>query len=198
LNKDDLIEKQFGNEISRLIGKIPQSKYKESQELMNDFLEKNQTVSYDNIFRIQCDSREMSLVKAALFLLDYEGKFGFCVNLTCFLYLANDSKMSKSFDNIEQRWGMKDKCEFLAKVGFQTFGDSKEKYVENPDLEALRNFRNTIAHFNFIIDEDGMFSIYNRDPNKRIQKGILLEHNELLDYINGMISVLRDYIKVPY
>jgi hypothetical protein len=57
------------------------------------------------------------LVKAALFLLEYEGTFGFCVNLTYFLFVANDpEKQFWSFGKIEEK-PIARKCEFLVKKG---------------------------------------------------------------------------------
>jgi len=186
------IEQRFRTEIKQNLKNIPESRFKESQELMKDFLEKNQTIDYREIFRIDCNYREMTLIKAALYLLEYEGKFGFCVNLTYFLFVANDpKKQGLSFEDIEKKRISK-KCKFLATQGFKTFD---EKNLDNP-LKKLRDLRNMIAHFNFIISEDGEFRTFNRDVTKREIMGILPEHGKLLDYTNIMIPALRNFTKV--
>jgi hypothetical protein len=193
MSKDALIEKQFADEIKRLLIGVPPARFAESRELMKDYLEKIQTVEYRGFFNIECAPREMSLVKAALFLLDYEGKFGFCINLTYYLFVWNDPKSSSfSFTDIEKK-SISEKCEYLAKHGFHTFDESSDV-----TLRELRELRNTIAHFKFVVTDDGTLSSYDRNPSSRNAIGILSEHGKLLVYLNGMIPVLREYTKMHW
>lgn len=188
---EDKIEIQFKNEINLYLKNIPEPKFRESQELMKDFLEKNQTVDYNAIFRIECDYREMTLIKAALYLLEYEGKFGFCVNLTYFLFIANDAnRQSTTFETIEKK-AIAVKCKFLADNGFKTFDENLDE-----TLKELKKLRNIIAHFKFIISEEGEFRKFNRDATKRQLVRIFSEHGKLLDYANALIPALRDYTNV--
>ncbi len=199
LNTDDIIEQQFRNEIKQYLKNIPEPRLNESQKLMKSFLEKIQTVNYAKIFPIDCESRERTLIWSALYLLDYEGRFGFCVNLVLFLFVANDpDKKALSFEVIENNRSHKNditdfkyKCKFLAEKKFKTFDETK--YIT---LRELRELRNTIAHFNFIIDEDGVFKIFSGEPDKRT-KNMMLEHGKLLDYTNALIPALRDFLNIP-
>ena len=161
---EEVIGQQFRNEINQYLKNIPESRFKESQEIMKDFLEKNQTVNYDRIFGINCDYREMTLIWAALYLLEFEGKFGFCVSLTYFLFVANDPKKQYfTFEEIESKsqLNISSKCEFLTKRGFNTLN------INKLPLKKLRDLRNTIGHFKFIIDEDGKFRTFNTDVTKK-------------------------------
>ena len=89
-----------------------------------------------------------------------------------------------SFEKIQEQ-SIAHKCKFLAKKGFKTFDEDSDKI-----LKQLRGLRNMIAHFKFIICEDGEFRIYNRDITKREIIGILREHGKLLNYSNAVLPEL--------
>jgi hypothetical protein len=107
--------------------------------------------------------RAKSFLTTALYLWEYEARFSFCINILCFILMANGhdlyddykKRYVTSFEAIESV-SISKRCEFLTHHRFEIFNENKNKRIKE-----FRKIRNDIAHYNLLIKHDGKINVYN-------------------------------------
>lgn len=77
------------------------------------------------------------------------------------------------------------KCKFLAEHGFEIFDEKKNK-----ELREFRNRRNDIAHYNFLIEENGKIKVNCKKNHKWQEIDLLSLHGELMDITTEILFTI--------
>lgn len=195
MEKQDWKQK-FKCEVEKLLSVLGKSqKFKEFvAETRDNYYAKMESININVLiseFKSQ-NQREMSIFKMAMYLWEYEGKFSFCINVLCFLLISNGhdlfdtdrKKYAKSFEDIENI-GIYTKSNFLVEHGFVMFDEK-----ENKNLKKFKKLRNDIAHYKFIIRDDGEIIVYNNTTKNWEELSLLSIHEELMDFASDMLLIL--------
>jgi len=135
---------------------------------------------------------EASIVKMALYLWEYEGRFSFCINILCFLLVLNGHDLpiyrtgdyATSYDDVETV-DTSTKCKFLVAHGFEIFDEKKNK-----KLKEFRDLRNDIAHYRVILEDNGITKVYNKKTEDWEKVPILQRQGELMFFAAEMLEIL--------
>ena len=128
-----------------ILNKSPKSAEtnKKIQTLIENHSEKSKSINIEALFNLGYkpeNQREKSIIKMAIYLWEYEGNFGFCVDFLCYLLMLNGHDLFSmykrdyvtSFNDVETV-DISTKCKFLVEHGFEIFDEKKNK--------ELREFR---------------------------------------------------------
>ena len=186
------VEKQLS-----VLNKSQESKDSAIETLLDNYYAKVESIreALDKVFKLDWKSKnqwEASIVKMALYLWEYEGRFSFCINILCFLLVLNGHDLSidrgrnyaTSFGDVETV-DASTKCKFLVAHGLEVFDEKKNK-----KLEEFRELRNNIAHYKFILEDDGKIKVYNNKTKNWEEAPILQRHGELMFFAAEMLQIL--------
>jgi hypothetical protein len=137
----------------------------------------------------------------ALYLWEYEARFGFCLNVLSFILVSNGNDLFynrkengkrvrikvTSFEELES-FLISRKCKYLSRNGFEMFDEKK-----NPKIEKFRKMRNNVAHFNLSINNNGLITVYD-DQTKNPEDPLILVQEDLMEFSTDIFQILRSYI----
>jgi len=120
---------------------------KEIQTLINYHFDKSKSISIEALFNLGYkpeNQREMSIIKLALYLWEYEGNFGFCVDFLCYLLMLNGHDLFSmykrdyvtSFEDVEAV-DISTKCKFLAEHRFEILMKRKMRSSGNSENSEM-------------------------------------------------------------
>jgi len=142
-----------------------------------------------------------AIVTMALYLWEYEARFGFCLNVLSFILVSNGNDLFynrkengkrvrikvTSFEELES-FLISRKCKYLSQNGFEMFDEKK-----NPKIEKFRKVRNNVAHFNLSINNNGLITMYD-DQTKNPEDPLILVQEDLMEFSSDIFQILRSYI----
>ena len=142
-----------------------------------------------------------AIVTMALYLWEYEARFGFCLNVLSFILVSNGNDLFynrkengkrvrikvTSFEELES-FLISRKCKYLSQNGFEMFDEKK-----NPKIEKFRKMRNNVAHFNLSINNNGLITVYD-DQTKNPEDPLILVQEDLMEFSTDIFQILRSYI----
>jgi len=142
-----------------------------------------------------------AIVTMALYLWEYEARFGFCLNVLSFILVSNGNDLFynrkengkrvrikvTSFEELES-FLISRKCKYLSQNGFEMFDEKK-----NPKIEKFRKVRNNVAHFNLSINNNGLITMYD-DQTKNPEDPLILVQEDLMEFSTDIFQILRSYI----
>jgi len=142
-----------------------------------------------------------AIVTMALYLWEYEARFGFCLNVLSFILVSNGNDLFynrkengkrvrikvTSFEELES-FLISRKCKYLSRNGFEMFDEKK-----NPKIEKFRKMRNNVAHFNLSINNNGLITVYD-DQTKNPEDPLILVQEDLMEFSTDIFQILRSYI----
>jgi hypothetical protein len=135
--------------------------------------------------KAKVNEREFTLMKSIAFLYSFEGAYTSCIDLLCYILIANDHDLHNYFqrkyvitiDDIEN-------VDFSTKVGFLKF---RHLSVVNRDEDRI--LRNKIAHQDFLINETGELLV----EGKKVD--IANRLITLLDFITALLIASAEAMK---
>ncbi|MGA2385136.1 MAG: hypothetical protein ABSG33_01230 [Candidatus Bathyarchaeia archaeon] len=141
-----------------------------------------------------------AIITMAMYLWEYEARFGFCINALCFILVLNGHDLFyrkenqrnvrirvTSFEELESIL-ISEKCKYLVKNGFNEF-DKK-----NNRMEKFRNMRNNVAHYKLLINNKGLITIYNEETKNWQKIPLLKVQSELMNLSTDILQVLWSLI----
>lgn len=186
-------EKELDYQLSNLAKSEKKRKISALRKELDKYNEKFLNKHIEELFNLGFkNQREIALIGMLVYLWEYEARYHFLVNILCFVLTINGEKIvvnqktrktinCNSFSEVE-KVGIHNKIEFLKENGF--------KIMELND----NNLRNDIAHYNFLIDEDGTVKFY-KSNGKLVKEVIHKRHEDMLDLLSEVFPSFWNYLK---
>jgi hypothetical protein len=132
----------------------------------------------------------------AMYLWEYEVRFGFCINALAFILISNGHDLydeysktyAATFEDIESI-DIARKCKFLAHHGFEMFDENRNK-----EIKLFRTMRNNVAHHKLLMSANGTIKMYNKEEKEWLEVPLIVVHGNLMEFVNGILLILWNCI----
>lgn len=185
-------EKELDYQLSNLAKSEKKRKISALRKELDKYNEKFGNKHIEELFNLGFkNQREISLIGMVVYLWDYEARYHFLVNILCFVLTINGEKI------VNQKTGKTINCNSFSeveKVGIH----AKIKFLKEKCFKIIEfddnNLRNDIAHYNFLIDEDGKVKFWN-SKGRLVEENMIKRQEDLWDFISDVYPILWKYLK---